>query len=394
MRFYIILMFLSFGWMNVQAQGIEFFHGEWKDALVKAKAEDKIIFVDCFTTWCGPCKAMAKNTFTDPKVGEFFNNTFINMKLDMEGKEGKAFGSKFPVSAYPTLYFIDGDGKVVKKVVGGQKPDGLIAIGKDASKGLDKSSAYEEEYLKGNRDYDFMMKFIKAMNNVGKPSLKIANDYLNSSPAITQEQRLKFLFEAATEADSRIFEFMIQNKEEIIGLVGEKAFTDKVNLSCKKTVTKAIEYETESLLTEAIEKAKLALPHGAEAFAYTSQMEYYKAFDKKEEYMKAAEALVKKVSKTEPEYLKFVIEDICKTYSTDQKFNKKASDYAKDLYKNDKSIDNLNIYCKALVGAKDFDKALKVAKEALEHAKKTESPDAAMIEGLVHYITLQKEKAS
>ena len=387
-------MFLSFGWMNVQAQGIEFFHGEWKDALVKAKAEDKIIFVDCFTTWCGPCKAMAKNTFTDPKVGEFFNNTFINMKLDMEGKEGKAFGSKFPVSAYPTLYFIDGDGKVVKKVVGGQKPDGLIAIGKDASKGLDKSSAYEEEYLKGNRDYDFMMKFIKAMNNVGKPSLKIANDYLNSSPAITQEQRLKFLFEAATEADSRIFEFMIQNKEEIIGLVGEKAFTDKVNLSCKKTVTKAIEYETESLLTEAIEKAKLALPHGAEAFAYTSQMEYYKAFDKKEEYMKAAEALVKKVSKTEPEYLKFVIEDICKTYSTDQKFNKKASDYAKDLYKNDKSIDNLNIYCKALVGAKDFDKALKVAKEALEHAKKTESPDAAMIEGLVHYITLQKEKAS
>lgn len=386
-------MFLSFGWMNVQAQGIEFFHGEWKDALIKAKAEDKIIFVDCFTTWCGPCKAMAKNTFTDPKVGEFFNNTFINMKLDMEGKEGKAFGSKFPVSAYPTLYFIDGDGKVVKKVVGGQKPDGLIAIGKDASKGLDKSSAYEEEYLKGNRDYDFMMKFMKAMNNVGKPSLKIANEYLNSSPAITQEQRLRFLFEAATEADSRIFEFMIQNKEEIIGLVGEKAFTDKVNLSCKKTVTKAIEYETESLLTEAIEKAKLALPHGAEAFAYTSQMEYYKAFDKKEEYMKAAEALVKKVSKTEPEYLKFVIEDICKTYSTDQKFNKKASDYAKDLYKNDKSLDNLNIYCKALVGAKDFDKALKVAKDALDHAKKTESPDAPVIEGLVHYINLQKEKA-
>ena len=72
-------------------QGIEFFHGTWEEALLKAKTEDKLIFVDAFTTWCGPCKNMAANTFPDPAVGELFNKYFISMKIDMEKEMGLEF---------------------------------------------------------------------------------------------------------------------------------------------------------------------------------------------------------------------------------------------------------------------------------------------------------------
>lgn len=69
---------------NESVKGIQFTQLEWKKILNKASKDEKLIFIDCYTTWCGPCKLMAKNVFTDSEVGHFFNEHFINVKLDME----------------------------------------------------------------------------------------------------------------------------------------------------------------------------------------------------------------------------------------------------------------------------------------------------------------------
>lgn len=86
------------------AQGIEFFHGTWEEVKAKAKEADKLVFVDAYTTWCGPCKRMAANIFPLPEVGEFYNANFINYKLDMEKGEGPDFARKYGVRAIPPLY--------------------------------------------------------------------------------------------------------------------------------------------------------------------------------------------------------------------------------------------------------------------------------------------------
>ena len=67
------LMSLSIGAQD----GIEFFKGTWEEALAEAKAQDKIIFMDAYAVWCGPCKRMAATVFTDKKVGKFYNENFI-----------------------------------------------------------------------------------------------------------------------------------------------------------------------------------------------------------------------------------------------------------------------------------------------------------------------------
>ena len=126
---FIVLLTVFF---SGNAQGIEFFEGTWKEAMAKAKAEDKPIFVDAFAKWCGPCKSMAKNVFTQDEVGKFYNTNFINLKLDMEETDGVTFGHSYPVQAYPTLFFLDGDGKVLKLVKGGQTPEGLVSLGNEA----------------------------------------------------------------------------------------------------------------------------------------------------------------------------------------------------------------------------------------------------------------------
>ena len=76
-----LLTFSLFFSLFCQAQsGIEFFHGSWDEALELAKKEHKAIFMDAYAEWCGPCKRMAKNIFTQKEVGDFFNKHFINVK--------------------------------------------------------------------------------------------------------------------------------------------------------------------------------------------------------------------------------------------------------------------------------------------------------------------------
>ena len=98
MRYYFFLLLANFGVMAAGSaqveEGIKFFEGTWEEALTLAKKEHKIIFVDAYTTWCGPCKQMAKDVFTQKEVGDFYNKSFINVKLDMEKGEGIGFSQK------------------------------------------------------------------------------------------------------------------------------------------------------------------------------------------------------------------------------------------------------------------------------------------------------------
>ncbi len=128
-----LLAFFVIAGTQVSAQGIQFFDGTWKEAMAKSKAENKPIFVDAYTTWCGPCRWMSANIFTDPAVGEYFNANFINVKMDMEKGEGPAFASAHKVMAYPTLIFTDALGnEKVRQTGAAQTPEALIELGKKA----------------------------------------------------------------------------------------------------------------------------------------------------------------------------------------------------------------------------------------------------------------------
>lgn len=115
---------------KADATGIQFTDAAWKDILKKAKAENKVIFLDAYASWCGPCKVLQKKVFTQKAVGDLYNARFINVKMDMEKGEGPALSQLYPLEAYPTMLYIDSDGRVLKKIIGLHTPEDLIAIGK------------------------------------------------------------------------------------------------------------------------------------------------------------------------------------------------------------------------------------------------------------------------
>jgi thioredoxin 1 len=115
---------------NPKAEGIQFVDLTWSKALAKAKKEKKLIFFDAYTSWCGPCKMMQKTVFTRKDVGEYFNTTFINVKKDMEVGEGPQLANMYPIEGYPTLFFIDGNGKLVTSHLGALDGPGLVQFAK------------------------------------------------------------------------------------------------------------------------------------------------------------------------------------------------------------------------------------------------------------------------
>lgn len=110
--------------------GIKFFQGTWAEALTAAETDNKIIFLDAYAAWCGPCKLMTANTFTDEKVGHYFNENFISFKMDMEkNADGPRLSSKYALKAYPTLFFVNSKEEIVHQTLGYHEPAQLLAVG-------------------------------------------------------------------------------------------------------------------------------------------------------------------------------------------------------------------------------------------------------------------------
>jgi thioredoxin-related protein len=115
---------------NKNEAGIQFVEANWAKAIAEAKKQKKMIFIDAYTSWCGPCRMLKQKTFTDKAAGDFFNKHFINIALDMEKGDGIAFAQKYQVAAYPTLFIMDAEEKSVTTSEGYINPAQLIEFGK------------------------------------------------------------------------------------------------------------------------------------------------------------------------------------------------------------------------------------------------------------------------
>ncbi|MBS5625436.1 MAG: thioredoxin family protein [Porphyromonadaceae bacterium] len=193
------------------AQGVKFESGTWKEILTKAKTENKTIFVDVYTKWCGPCKHVSETVFPQEKLGEYYNSRFINFKIDAESPAGKEFVKTYPVTGYPTFFFIDGNGKVIHKIVGAKDVDGFISEAKMITMyarhgGIDNMMAAIKN---GTADKELLYDYYTSANKKSKP--EVLNLYLKALP--TEE--------LIDENNKLIGEISLYDKELMTRLVDE-----------------------------------------------------------------------------------------------------------------------------------------------------------------------------
>ncbi len=287
------LTIILFSQTILWGKGIEFFQGTLAEAKEIAGQQGKLIFVDAFTTWCGPCKRMSANVFTQEEVGDFYNSTFINMKLDMEKGDGKTFQKQYQVNAFPTLLFLDPEGKVVHKVVGGMDTKNFINLGKFAASKSSVSSSLDKEYEEGRRDPAFMAKYIEALSTSNRPLLKVANEYFSGQQNLSSPDNLRIIYFSLVEVDSRIFNLMVEKRKDIVGIFGEDAVEKQIIKAADVTLKKAIEFENSDLMEEAIEKVKRYATNHYKQFQYSARLKYYSETRQPEMYLRYARDYVR-----------------------------------------------------------------------------------------------------
>lgn len=280
-------------------QGMKFEENKsFKDLLAIAKKENRLLFLDAYTSWCGPCKMMAKNVFPQANVGEFYNANFINSKIDMEKGEGIELAKKYNVRAYPTYLFINGDGEIIHRVTSYYDPEDFINVGKDAIDPSKQMGALKKKFEAGEKDPEFLKSFIKVYAYTDPVlATKVARTYFDGKKAepLSQED-LNFLFGLTKDSNSPLFQEFISRKDELVKLMPEENYnrtitnfklngifnnsfdqTSKV-LDEKKFITEAKKMMTEEKANAMLLKAKMKIAASAKDTAGYQKyaLDYYK----------------------------------------------------------------------------------------------------------------------
>lgn len=159
-----------------QAQEIKWM--TMNEALAAQKKQPKKIFMDAYTTWCGPCKLLDKNTFTNKDVINYINTHYYAVKFNAEGTEEVTykdfkytnpnfdpsrkgrnsqhfFANALKITGYPSLVFFDEQSNVIAPIMGYRTPKQLEIylkmIATDDYKKLTSAEAWQsyEKKFKG-----------------------------------------------------------------------------------------------------------------------------------------------------------------------------------------------------------------------------------------------------
>lgn len=147
MKKLILIFVFAFGIFTIQAQEIQWL--TLNEALAAQKKAPKPIFMDVYTDWCGPCKMLSKNTFTNAEFATFISKNYYAVKFNGEGNSEVTFkgttykNPKFDpdrkgrnavhdftmflkVQGYPSMYVIDAKGNIAKTIVGYYQAEQLL----------------------------------------------------------------------------------------------------------------------------------------------------------------------------------------------------------------------------------------------------------------------------
>lgn len=338
----------------------------WDDLLEKAKTEDKLIFVDVYTSWCGPCKTMAKEVFTDASVAKFYNEHFINAHIDAEQGEGVQFAREYKVQAYPSLLFINRAGEVVHRATGYHDAVAFAQLGETAISPTGGLLQWNRQYQSGERSPVFMRKLIMAKYNAMEEGyMEMAKTYLRSQKDWSTLPHMQLIYTLIDDPNSDWFEYMVDHRSQFDLLFGRETIAAKLQ---QLFLNKPLGSQGVDPMAEVDRFYAKVYPDLAPKLSAHFKMNYFRTIGDMKAFTKAADQYLSQFASKDSNELNNIAWTFFE-YAEDKNMLLKAVGWAEQSVALSRGYHNLdtlaNLYYK--VGKRS--KAKKAAKEAIALAK-------------------------
>src|ERR1700722_2867517 len=214
----------------------------WKEIKAKAKQENKFIFLDCYATWCGPCKYMSERIFTQKGVGDFVNAHFISVAIQMDKtskdmpaiqnwyKDAAEIKQQYNISAYPTYLFFAPDGEPVHQIVGAASNETeFISKVKESMDAEKQYFTIVEEVNNHLNDSAFLRVALdKATKNFDIVNAEIiANAYIVCIKSPFSEDALRLTCNVIRNSKDTLFKFFFENSNKIDSILNKSNFAER-----------------------------------------------------------------------------------------------------------------------------------------------------------------------
>lgn len=234
---------------NAQNKSIRFEDNKnWKEVVRQAKKEKKLIFMDCYTSWCGPCKYLAMNVFTKDSVADVFNGRFVNVKYDMEkSADGPALAKQYGVKAYPTLLFVDpATGEAVHKMVGGGNASWLIYGAALAGTPDRNLTAMVRRYKSGERGAEFLKEYLPVLTSayMVEEVKNVAGEYLDvlTVEELATKENWELVKKYVKDPLSASLRMVMANRERFYALAGRGEVDNKLSQAISRAVDELVSW--------------------------------------------------------------------------------------------------------------------------------------------------------
>lgn len=289
--FTFLLLFIYL--ISFSQESINFESTTFKEVLAKAKRENKLVFMDAYAAWCGPCKLMEKNIFPLPAVKEYYNANFVNARFDMEKGEGRDIALKYKVRSYPSFLFLNGDGDVVMTNYGYMGEQDFINIAKEANNPLLRTGNPKELFEKGESDPAFLLNMMRQNAqtdyNLAK---KVSERYftVKKNKELTRDDigMLLYFLKSTEDPNYQVFK---NRKDNIIKEMSDDIYNQfDVNIKISKVMEKSLDQNTGIIDDAFFLKNAIPLVGKTDAETALNRMKviYYPNIGNYKEYEKAA----------------------------------------------------------------------------------------------------------
>ncbi len=266
--------------LQAQNRSIAFTEKPWNEILTLAKTGNMMIFLDAYTTWCGPCKWMAANIFTRDSVADLYNSKFICAHFDMEKGEGLTLAQLYQVKAYPTLLFLNTEGEMVHKRVGApQRVTDYLEMAETALTPGEGLAGCEKRFRAGERDPRFMIRYLDHLQGAYMPLNETLDQYFETvgEREMTARPNWEILFRYVTDVDSKVFSWFLGHRAEYEQLYTRDSVHAKIDNVLLQALTGKLRSRdfTENDYEQLKQKIRTSGYPGAEKVIFTGDLNVF-----------------------------------------------------------------------------------------------------------------------